>query len=96
MQTRRVCSSMTNAVSYVTSPRAVQTSVVKKSAATSAGQCAWRNVRHAVAEFREAPTLVVVETQPLSLKTDLQHTILFAEKRDHVLVFTLSPGAQHR
>jgi hypothetical protein len=49
----------------------------------------------AVAELREAPTLVVVETQPLSLKTDLQHTILFAEKRDHVLVFTLSPSAQH-
>ena len=43
-----------------------------------------------MAEFREAPTLVVLETQPLSPKTDLQHTILFAEKRDHVLVFTLS------
>jgi hypothetical protein len=50
----------------------------------------------AMAEFCEAPALVVVETQPLSLKTDLQHTILFAEKRDHVLVFTLSPSAQHR
>jgi len=49
-----------------------------------------------MAEFREAPTLVVCETQPPSLKTDLQHTILFAEKRDHVLEFTLSPGAQHR
>jgi hypothetical protein len=50
----------------------------------------------AMAEFCEAPTLVVRETQPLSLKTDLQHTILFSEKRDHVLVFTLSPRAQHR
>jgi hypothetical protein len=49
----------------------------------------------AMAEFREAPTLVVLETQPTSLKTYLQHTILFAEKRDHVLVFTLSPSAQH-
>jgi hypothetical protein len=49
-----------------------------------------------MAEFREAPTLVVLETQPTSLKTDLQHSILFAEKRDHVLEFTLSPGAQHR
>jgi hypothetical protein len=48
-----------------------------------------------MAEFREAPTLVVLETQPSSLKPDLQHTILFAEKRDHVLVFTLSPSAQH-
>jgi hypothetical protein len=50
----------------------------------------------AIAEFREAPTLVVVKTQPPSFKTDLQHTIVFAEKRDHVLVFTLSPSAQHR
>jgi hypothetical protein len=50
----------------------------------------------AMAELREAPTLVVLETQPSSLKTDLQHTILFAEKRDHVLVFTLSPSAQPR
>jgi hypothetical protein len=49
-----------------------------------------------MAEFREAPTLVVLETQPPSLKTDLQHTILFMEKRDHVLEFTLSPSAQHR
>jgi hypothetical protein len=48
-----------------------------------------------MAEFREAPTLVVLETQPTALKTYLQHTILFAEKRDHVLVFTLSPSAQH-
>ena len=40
-----------------------------------------------MAEFCEAPTLVVVETQSLPLKTDLQHTILFAEKRDRVLVF---------
>jgi hypothetical protein len=48
----------------------------------------------AVAEFCEAPTLVFVETQPLSAKTDLQHAILFAEKRDHVLVFTLVPSAQ--
>jgi hypothetical protein len=29
----------------------------------------------------------VVETQPLSFETDLQHTIPFAEKRDHVFVF---------
>jgi len=50
----------------------------------------------AVAEFGEAPTLVIVETEPLSPKTGLQHTILFEEKRDHVLVFTLSPRAQHR
>ena len=50
----------------------------------------------AVAEFCEAPTLVIVETQPPSLKTDLQHTILFAEKRDRVFVFTLSPRAEHR
>jgi hypothetical protein len=49
-----------------------------------------------MAEFRETPTLVVIEPQPLPLKTDLQHTILFAEKRDRVLVFTLSPRAQHR
>jgi hypothetical protein len=49
-----------------------------------------------MAEFREAPTLVVLKTQPPSFKTDLQHTILFAEKRDRVLVFTLSPSAQDR
>jgi hypothetical protein len=29
-----------------------------------------------MAEFREAPTLVVLETQPLSLKTGLQHDSL--------------------
>jgi hypothetical protein len=28
-----------------------------------------------VAEFCEAPTLVIVETQPLSRKTDLQHSV---------------------
>lgn len=50
----------------------------------------------AMAEFREAPTFVVFETQPPPLKTDLHHTILFAEKRDHVLDFTLSATAQHR
>jgi hypothetical protein len=50
----------------------------------------------AVVEFGEAPTLVIVETEPLSPKTGLQHPILFAEKRDHVLVFTLAPSAQHR
>jgi hypothetical protein len=49
-----------------------------------------------MAEFREAPTLVVLETQLTSLKTDLQHSILCAENRDHVLEFPLSPGAQHR
>jgi hypothetical protein len=49
-----------------------------------------------MAEFREAPTLVVLKTQPPSCKTDFQHTILFAEKRDQVLVFTLSPSPQHR
>jgi hypothetical protein len=40
----------------------------------------------AMAEFRETPALVVIEPQPLPLKADLQHTILFAEKRDRVLV----------
>ena len=45
-----------------------------------------------MAEFREAPTLVILETQPPSLKTELQRAIFFAEKRDHVLVFTLSPS----
>jgi hypothetical protein len=50
----------------------------------------------AMAEFREAPTLVVLKTQPPSFKTDLPHTILFAEKRDQVLVFTLSLSAQYR
>ena len=49
-----------------------------------------------MAEFCETPTLVVIEPPPLPLKTDLQHTILFAEKRDRVLVFTRSPSAQHR
>ena len=47
--TRRDCNSIRNAVAYVTSPRVVHTSVVKKSAATSAGQCACTNVRHGVA-----------------------------------------------
>ena len=44
--TRRDCNSITRAVSYVTSPRVVHTSVVKKSAAASARQCACTNVRH--------------------------------------------------
>jgi transposase InsO family protein len=47
-----------------------------------------------MAECCEAPTFVVLETQPPSRKTDLQHAILFAKKRDHVLVFTLAPSAQ--
>jgi hypothetical protein len=33
---------------------------------------------------------------PPSFKADFQHTILFAEKRHQVLVFTLSPSPQHR
>jgi hypothetical protein len=49
----------------------------------------------AVTEFCEAPTLVIVETQPMSAKTNLQHSILFTEKRDHILPFTLAPSAQH-
>jgi len=49
-----------------------------------------------MAELRQASPLRFIETQPLFFKTDLQHTILFAEKRDHVFVLTLSPSAQHR
>ena len=37
---------------YVTSPRAVHTSVVKKSAATSAGQCACTNVCQVIGRCR--------------------------------------------
>jgi len=39
---------MTNAVSYVTKPRHVHTSVVKKSAPAVAPQCAFKNVCHDV------------------------------------------------
>jgi hypothetical protein len=47
-------------------------------------------------EFRQAPPLLVIETQSSALKTRLQQTILSAKKRDRVLVFTLSSHAQHR
>jgi hypothetical protein len=50
--TRRDCTSSRNATKYVTKPRAVHTSLVKKSAATSAGQCAWMNVRQVMGRCR--------------------------------------------
>jgi hypothetical protein len=57
------------------------------------GDLAQQPAPQAVAECCEAPTPVVLETQPPSRKTDLQHTILFAKKRDHVLEFMLAPRA---
>jgi hypothetical protein len=42
-----------------------------------------------MAEFREAPTLVVLQTESLALKARFQDAVLFAEKGDHVLLFTL-------
>jgi hypothetical protein len=47
-------------------------------------------------EFCQAPALLVIETQSSALKTRLQQTILFAKKRDRILVFTLSPPVQPR
>lgn len=44
-----------------------------------------------MAEFRQTPTLVVIQTQSLPLKADLQNAILFAEERDHILLFTPQP-----
>ena len=46
--------------------------------------------------IREAPTFVGIQTQSLALKPRFQRAVLFAEKRDHVLVFTLPPPAEHR
>ena len=46
-----------------------------------------------MAQFREAPTLVVVQTQSSPSEPRFQHAILFAEKRDHVLLVTLVLGA---
>jgi hypothetical protein len=50
---------------------------------------------HAMTQFRAAPTLVVVQTQSSLSKPRFQDAILFAEKRDHVLLFTLAPATQH-
>ena len=46
---------MTNTLSYVTSPRTVHTSVVKKSAAAMAPQCAARNVPHDIGRSGTGP-----------------------------------------
>ena len=49
-----------------------------------------------MAQFREAPTLVVLQTQSLARKARFQDAVLFAEKGDHVLLFTQEPPAQER
>src|SRR4030095_7828372 len=49
--TTREAKSMTNTVSYVTKPRHVHTSVVKKSAPAIAPQCAFKNVCHEVGRW---------------------------------------------
>ena len=50
----------------------------------------------AMAQFGETPTLVVIQTQTLSLEPCLQHPVLLAEERDHVLLLLLKPAAQYR
>jgi hypothetical protein len=42
-----------------------------------------------MAQFREAPTLVVLQTQSLAIKARFQDAVLFAEEGNHVLLFTL-------
>ena len=49
-----------------------------------------------MAQLGEASTFMVIETQASSLQPRLQYPILFAQERDHVLLFVLKPPAQHR
>jgi hypothetical protein len=53
MYTRRVAISITNNVKYVTSPRAVHTSVVKKSAAATRCACERTNVHQLMGRTEE-------------------------------------------
>ena len=49
----------------------------------------------AMAELRQPSSFLIVEAQSL-LKPRLQHSVLFAEERDDVVLFVLQPPAQHR
>jgi hypothetical protein len=50
----------------------------------------------AVAQLGEPSTLMIIETQASPLKPRLQHSILFAQERDHVLCLPETPYASHR
>jgi hypothetical protein len=45
-------------------------------------------------QFPKTSTLAVIQTESLTLELYLQHAVLFAEERDHVLLFALQPSAQ--
>ena len=49
----------------------------------------------AMAQFGEASSFVVIQTQSPSLEPRLQHAILFAQERDDVLLLALKPATQH-
>ena len=49
-----------------------------------------------MAELGEASPLRVIEAQALSFQPRLQHSILFQQERDRILLLTLQPVAQHR
>jgi hypothetical protein len=63
--TRRDARSITNTAWYVTNPRHVQTSVVKKSAAATAFQCARRNVCHDVGRAGTGDTPCVLSIRAI-------------------------------
>jgi hypothetical protein len=44
-----------------------------------------------MAEVREPPTFVVSQTQSPPFESRLQHAVLFAKERDHILLLTLQP-----
>jgi hypothetical protein len=49
-----------------------------------------------MAELGEASPLRVIETQARPFQPRLQHSILFPQERDRILLLTLQPAAQHR
>jgi hypothetical protein len=55
-----------------------------------------QSAAQAMAELGETSPLPVIETQALPFQTGLQHSILFPQECDHILLLTLHPAAQHR
>jgi len=49
-----------------------------------------------MAELGEASPFGVIETQAPPCQLRLQHSILFSQERNHVLLLALQPAAQHR
>ena len=66
------------------------------SGVTRVATCASSAATEPVSQFGQPSALAVVETQAPPGEPGLQHSILFAQERDHVGLLTMEPAAQRR